>query len=649
MACSKSRTRLFGYVTLTGSLLTFVMYMYQGHTHILPANQRQTNTDIVSVKVKSMVRNVTASNDASPVFPVTKETCRVPNLDPYGPTVKKFIRVQKHHQCQHWNLITYQKDFKITVNRTVIEKHYQTFSKCLYQPYVKQIGTDRKVKFLQGKFLSFTEFIEVTDEFCLVICVDTNDTKLTQQHFAFVIRNETLIRLRQEVSNITDGMNLSAKRRMNVVMIGLESTSRLNFIRHMNFTKNFLQNAMAAVELIGYNKVGLNTFPNLVAMLLGITKEQMNDTRGFYDEYPLIWKDFMRAGYVTLLGQDASSTAVFQYLRKGFKRAPVDYYMRPFVRSLEGTNVNRHLCSGNTLVLQSIFDKLTDFIETYHDVPQFTFTFISNPTHDNPNGLGVVDLPLMRTLTDLNTRGLLNNTVLMIFGDHGSRYGPIRNTFQGRLEENLPAFYVSLPHWFRKEHSDLYENLKANKNKLTSNVDVYATLHDVIELGRGHVTPRVAGKYGTSLFRDISTNRTCGDLKIPSHFCVCQSLIENYSTKSQIVKDMSNWLVKKINTNLVNVSHLCSNLTLSTIRHAWRSFYKSSRKVIINSPSKEEFVIQVTVIPSNAVFEANVQYFKQEFILLGDILRLNKYAGQSYCVSRHKDALVLERYCYCRH
>ncbi|XP_033726105.1 uncharacterized protein LOC117315815 [Pecten maximus] len=496
--------RVIGYCILTGSILTFlILYDRVYGLHFM----LQNDTRIVQTSI-----------------------CHIPNLFPFSPDVNRFIHVRKYHTCKQWNLITYQKDLKVIVNKTVISKHYPNFSRCSYQPYVKRINDHNGIILLKNKFMNFTEFIKVTDEFCAVVCFDMNGTILTREQHAFVIRNETLIKLKQRNRTVTKSETLSRKRPLDVVMIGLESTSRMNFIRHMNFTRNFLRKKMAAVELKGYNKLALNTFPNLIPMLLGIPVQEMNDSRKFYDNYPFIWKDFKKAGYVTLMGQDATQTAAFHYLRKGFRQAPVDYYMRPYIRGLESTN--RHgLCSGNKLILQGIFDKLADFITTYHDVPKFTFTFISQPSHDNPNGIGIVDLPLKRTLSDLHTRGLLNNTLLLVFGDHGSRYGPIRNSFQGRLEESLPAFYVSLPRWFREEHSDLYENLRKNRDKLTSNVDVYATLHDIIELGKGHVTPRVTGKYGTSLLRNISRGRTCADLKIPPNFCMCQSSSHSYSTK----------------------------------------------------------------------------------------------------------------------
>ncbi|XP_069109403.1 uncharacterized protein [Argopecten irradians] len=568
-------------------------------------------------------------------------TCYFPNLEPYGPEVKRFVKVRKHHDCGRWNLITYREGMKLIVNKTVTS-HYPLFANCSYQPYVKEVEHDSRKLFLKERFRTFNESIDITDQFCMVSCFNTKKMLLGQQHFASVIRNETLMKLRQGYRS--DIANPALRRPMDVVMVGLESTSRLNFLRQMNYTKAFLD-SISTVDMLGYNKAGLNTLPNTAPILTGMTLHEMNISHGFFDKYPFVWKDYMNAGYLTFFSEDASSFGIFNYLNSGFKYLPVDYYMRQFISGLESTNRNQtnKLCSGNSLILQAVFDQLSEFITTYHDVPKFAFSNICKPTHDNANGLGIEDLPLARTLTSLQKRGALDNTVLIVFGDHGSRYGNIRNTYQGRIEENMPALFISLPLWFRQEQRELYENLKSNRKKLTSNIDIYATLQDILEIGKGHIAPSYNGKYGTSLLRNIRTNRTCEDLKIPTHFCVCQNFYSIYSTESKIVREISLWVVKEINTMLVNVP-VCVDLALNNISHAWKSMNTTN----VTSPLHGDYVIQFSVLPSHAEFEVTVMYYGERFSLLGDILRTNKYERESYCVSSHKNMAVLERYCYCR-
>ncbi|KIH52706.1 hypothetical protein ANCDUO_17190 [Ancylostoma duodenale] len=47
---------------------------------------------------------------------------------------------------------------------------------------------------------------------------------------------------------------------------------------------------------------------------------------GYFDEHPLIWKDFEKAGYTTYYAEDYPVFNLFSYLAKGFRRKPVHHY-----------------------------------------------------------------------------------------------------------------------------------------------------------------------------------------------------------------------------------------------------------------------------------------------------------------------------------
>lgn len=59
-------------------------------------------------------------------------------------------------------------------------------------------------------------------------------------------------------------------RKISVLMIVIDSVSRLNFYRTMPHTKNWVKNH-GFYEFTGYNKVADNTFPNAMAVLAGLT------------------------------------------------------------------------------------------------------------------------------------------------------------------------------------------------------------------------------------------------------------------------------------------------------------------------------------------------------------------------------------------
>jgi hypothetical protein len=51
---------------------------------------------------------------------------------------------------------------------------------------------------------------------------------------------------------------------------------------------------------------------------------------GYFDELPTVWKNFSNNGYMTLYNEDEPVWNTFNYVFKGFKKQPTDYYGRPF-------------------------------------------------------------------------------------------------------------------------------------------------------------------------------------------------------------------------------------------------------------------------------------------------------------------------------
>ena len=88
----------------------------------------------------------------------------------------------------------------------------------------------------------------------------------------------------------------------NVILLGLDSISRLNFLRQMKLTRAFLE-SQQFIPLNGYHKVGENSLPNIVPMLTGrMPSEYYNQSWGrsrTFDNVPLIFKNFSKQGYIT--------------------------------------------------------------------------------------------------------------------------------------------------------------------------------------------------------------------------------------------------------------------------------------------------------------------------------------------------------------
>lgn len=132
---------------------------------------------------------------------------------------------------------------------------------------------------------------------------------------------------------------LSISKKLSVLMLGIDSVSRLNFIRSAPTTERYLLET-GWIRLDGYNKMGDNTFPNMMAILTGQNQEQAylickpTLPHGL-DHCPFLWRNFRDAGYATGYGEDETSLNTFNYLKMGFFRPPTDYYLRPYMLACE--------------------------------------------------------------------------------------------------------------------------------------------------------------------------------------------------------------------------------------------------------------------------------------------------------------------------
>ena len=104
-------------------------------------------------------------------------------------------------------------------------------------------------------------------------------------------------------------------------------------------------------ELQGYNKVGQNTFPNMIPFLTGhhwqelVSKNALKNTS--FDKWPIIWKDYTRKGFVTLFVEEMSKYGLFQWYGEGFvknhQKDQLDYQTRAFNLEIRSQKHN-HYC-----------------------------------------------------------------------------------------------------------------------------------------------------------------------------------------------------------------------------------------------------------------------------------------------------------------
>lgn len=463
----------------------------------------------------------------------------------------------------------------------------------------------------------------------------------------------------------------SDKPLINVLMFGFDSLSRNAFIRKLPKTYNYLTNTLNGHLLQGYNIVGDGTPQALIPILTGRTELELPETRKrirkseYVNSYPMIWNDYKKNGYVTAFNEDLPSTGIFTYRLNGFKERPTDHYLRPFYIEYENSmTTSTPYCYGNIPSHQVMLDYTKNLLLQHLSQPTFIFSFHGELSHDSTNLIGVADEDVRNWLADLRAFGALNNTILIMMSDHGSRFASVRNTLQGKQEERLPFFSFAFPLSFQKAYPTEYQNFLQNINRLTTPFDIYETLFDLLKIqGLETVSPTVDKQRSISLLQKIPKTRSCADAYIEPHWCACLNW-KAINTTLDIVTRVADTVITTINNFTKSNRFICENLNIYEIHWAMKlepqeNLLKFKQNADIDgfvpdltSTTKvftEIYQVKITTTPGYAIYEASVTHSLINDTLnakISDISRINKYGVQANCIiNLYPD---LRKYCYCK-
>ena len=395
-----------------------------------------------------------------PGFVVDTPGCKIPDVDPFDRSIRHLIIKAGVLLCNATSAATYVDGEHLRINRSALRHYAERLTHCEYQVIYRPSEPSDNMYQYSKTVVKFTTDVKVQGEFIRVACYGEQGGLLYQNFHAFVLTRPELEKRcdkahGEHLRRVKDPRDL-----FNVMMIGMDSVSRLNFVRQMPRTRRYLVQQLKAVELKGYNKVADNTYVNLVPMFAGKFVEELPWNESIssvpFDRYNFLWKNFSARGYRTLFAEDAPRVAIFNYAKEGFHQAPMDYYLRPFSLAMEDHgsvwNTN-HDCVGTRLETGVVLDWMYDFLREFQHKPHFAFSFLTRLTHDNINRVGAADEPYYDFIRKLDEAGHFKDTVFIFFSDHGIRFGPIRETYIGKLEERLPFMILVLPPRLREKIS----------------------------------------------------------------------------------------------------------------------------------------------------------------------------------------------------
>lgn len=583
--------------------------------------------------------DLNAPKEKSPSLLLNTTNCKIPDLDPFNSEVLPFVKLEKYEACSAKPLLSYieTRDGIVTlkINESVIPLYSTLGINCCYSNILRKDG-DRSVSHTPCQ--RFDKAIRITYPYVRVTCSNL---------FGILYRNVHASIMPEDFKNRISAENAGTKSPLKIFMLGIDSISRLNLQRTMPKVFSYAENNF--VSFRGYNKMDDNTFPNLMAILTGRNMDTlypicMRNTT--FDDCDIIWKTYRENGMLTAYGEDEPFLNTFNYLKEGFIEPPTDVYLRPyFLSAYLLPMVYKHLmgvCSGPENTAERILNAAKDFITFFKNDSTFALYWLNSFSHDDVNFPSSMDDKMLEFLTDLDVNDSLNDSVIIFFSDHGFRFGNIRFTYSGWLEERLPFLYFKFPKTFQESHSQLYENLLINARvRLTTPYDVHMTLQHLLKLFNQSyvIKPSLGCPSCKSLFEKIEENRSCSDGGIAQHWCTCEGY-NSISNKNERAQKIGKYVVDQLNqlTQSFSEGYKCAKYQLGSVEAIGRSEKKTGMK----NSNFEAYLILVKTSPF-AMFEATVKVENGNFSLLGDISRLNRYGPYTGCINNDR----LRKYCFC--
>ena len=406
-------------------------------------------------------------------------------------------------------------------------------------------------------------------------------------------------------------------------------------------------------------------------MLTGIPEHLLPEARKnmgmseTVDRWPFVFKDLHNMHYKTLFSEDDPQFATFNFRLHGFNKIPTTKYLRPYwMASGKLLKGESPACIGKIS-----FDYLKQYFKVYRRSKKFALAIFSALTHNKMNSVESADNDIIDFFEFLNTFGFLNNTVVILFGDHGLRASGFRSTLQGKLEERLPFMSITFPPWFHSFHGQM-KNIKDNTRVLTSHFDIFATLQHLMTFPREN--RKANTKFGKSLFSNIKKlNRTCEQAGVAKHWCPCFEF-HDISITDELVIDVVTRTINRmnyLNNKDKDTRGKCSRLVLNKIIRAGRQNPSKNVETFLNTMGNSQcdscevksdasihtfhhtYQVTFSVYPSGGEYEVTAdcsynEIYGNRTLQQFEISRTNLYGNQPDCIS--KQYPHLRKYCFCK-
>uniref|UniRef100_A0A7E4UYT3 Sulfatase domain-containing protein n=1 Tax=Panagrellus redivivus TaxID=6233 RepID=A0A7E4UYT3_PANRE len=566
--------------------------------------------------------------------------CELPRLNPWDSSITRFLRPDdKPKPCKP----TVKQLTKLE-NGTLTTENLDKVTACAYRCLYPINDYDLRY----GDWINITDPITPDCDVMETKCFDKMITRPSYKPFyqfmhAQVYRNETADPVEtEEKPNVPD-----------VYVVIIDSVSHSAFVRTLPRTYHELMANYEAIQFPHLNKVSLNSRPNALAMFLGKSNRDIekspisagytsdfqnnSDCRQPLDNDQWIGNRFKAAGYTTMMNDDWALGPMNwpSYASESFRPFQLKIEGRRYANGKIRRNVHGGVCKES---FEMLMDYLDGFITAYPDKPKFTITWNVNIAHNDNNRLYHADNFFYEFFRKNEER--MNNSFVFVLGDHGARFGGIRRTSLGNIEDNNPFLLLSLP-WSLRRNAQISSTVRENAHQLITHYDLYATFVDIAR-PKSNTNSSKLIMHGSSLLRPLPQPRTCDRLRVPFEFCSCLHIKTKLPANDTFGKGAALKMIDQMNGVIK---------TEPSIKDICTPFKLHPNETIVVEQFEPEgnltlFQVTFSVVPGDGRFwgyvgregeKGNVQILSARFP------RVNSYAKTAECAK----GSAFAAYCYC--
>lgn len=198
--------------------------------------------------------------------------------------------------------------------------------------------------------------------------------------------------------------------------------------------------------ILGFTKIGTNSFPNQIAMLTGKRvyyeqedmpaelPEHFDYHKQRFDPWPFIWKYFAAKSYATIFNSDWPSFGMFNYKANGFSKKLIDYYYHWFYKRTDELKISEssYYCFNNRPLPKIVIDLTKNHVIKLNETANFLFHVLTETTHGGGSDIERSDAYLYEFWKQLYEGNYLNKSFVIFASDHGIRLGKVRPTYAGK-------------------------------------------------------------------------------------------------------------------------------------------------------------------------------------------------------------------------